>query len=397
MSNIKSWSLVPASNNAAPPQGAPEGMAPSTVNDIIRQQMADHRAQWEDAQWFDYGFSISYTSATVLRFNQTSQAALTHTNRRIKAGVGAGVIYGSILSTSVTSSDTVFTVTWDSGSADASLSYVELGITTFTNSALPAVTPSYMRVLPAGIGPLPYAGSSIPSGWLYCDGSAISRTTYAALFTAISTTWGVGDGVATFNLPDMRGRTIIGDGTGTVAESVTDANVSVASDTFTVTSNATKWITGQAVVLTTTTTLPTGLSLATTYYVVRASATTIQFATSLANAQNGTIINITAVFGSGTHTVTGTLTIRTLGQIGGEEAHAVSSTEMLSHTHPVAVTVFPQGADTGAFRLPIGRVQNNSAGSVSTDASSAVASSTGGNVAANVMPPFVVTKYIISY
>lgn len=144
MSNIKSWSTTPASNNSAPPQGAPEGMAPSTVNDIIRQQMSDHRTQWEDGQWFDYGFSISYTSATVLRFNQTSQAALTHANRRVKAGVGAGVIYGSILSTSVTSSDTVFTVTWDSGSADASLSYVELGIMTFTNSALPSAIPSYV-------------------------------------------------------------------------------------------------------------------------------------------------------------------------------------------------------------------------------------------------------------
>lgn len=50
-----------------------------------------------------------------------------------------------------------------------------------------------------------YAGSSAPTGYLICDGSAVSRTTYATLFTAISTTWGVGDNSTTFNIPDMRG------------------------------------------------------------------------------------------------------------------------------------------------------------------------------------------------
>ena len=56
----------------------------------------------------------------------------------------------------------------------------------------------------------PYAGSSAPSGFLLCDGSAVSRTTYADLFTAISTAFGVGDGSTTFNLPDMRGRLPVG-------------------------------------------------------------------------------------------------------------------------------------------------------------------------------------------
>ncbi|MBM3556935.1 MAG: hypothetical protein FJX47_15435 [Alphaproteobacteria bacterium] len=61
---------------------------------------------------------------------------------------------------------------------------------------------------------LAYGGATIPSGWLDCDGSAISRSTYAALFTALGTTWGAGDGSTTFNLPDLRGRTAIGAGTG---------------------------------------------------------------------------------------------------------------------------------------------------------------------------------------
>lgn len=53
-----------------------------------------------------------------------------------------------------------------------------------------------------------------PAGWLLCDGSAVSRTTYATLYAAIGDTWGAGDGSTTFNLPDLRGRAPIGAGTG---------------------------------------------------------------------------------------------------------------------------------------------------------------------------------------
>ena len=51
---------------------------------------------------------------------------------------------------------------------------------------------------------------TIPSGWLLCDGSAVSRTTYAELFAAIGTTYGVGDGTTTFNLPNFIGRVVQG-------------------------------------------------------------------------------------------------------------------------------------------------------------------------------------------
>ena len=55
-----------------------------------------------------------------------------------------------------------------------------------------------------------YAGSVAPQGYLVCDGSAVSRTTYAALFAAIGTTFGAGDESTTFNLPDLSGRVAIG-------------------------------------------------------------------------------------------------------------------------------------------------------------------------------------------
>lgn len=58
-----------------------------------------------------------------------------------------------------------------------------------------------------------YAGSSAPTGWLLCNGQAVSRTTYSALFSAIGTVWGVGDGSTTFNVPDMRESSPYGAGT----------------------------------------------------------------------------------------------------------------------------------------------------------------------------------------
>jgi len=64
---------------------------------------------------------------------------------------------------------------------------------------------------PAGII-VPFGGTSAPTGYLACDGSAVSRTTYADLFAALSTTWGTGDGSSTFNVPDLRGAFLRGTG-----------------------------------------------------------------------------------------------------------------------------------------------------------------------------------------
>lgn len=72
----------------------------------------------------------------------------------------------------------------------------------------------YSLGLPVG-SVVPYAGSSVPPGYLFCDGTPANRTTYAALFSVLGTTYGAGDGSTTFGLPDLRGRAPIGVGTGT--------------------------------------------------------------------------------------------------------------------------------------------------------------------------------------
>lgn len=222
-----------------------------------------------------------------------------------------------------------------------------------------------------------YGGSTPPTGFLSCDGSAVSRTTYADLFAVISTNFGVGDGSTTFNLPDLRSSVPIGSGQKTKTFTFEDSDVTVGTDTIVVDSNQYLY-TGQAVALTTSGTLPSGLS-ATTYYVIRVSATAIKLATSVANANEGTAVDITAASGGGTHTLTLTLTNRTIGDAGGEETHALTNAEMPSHTHTV-----DGAANTGG-----------AAGGGSLALSNNTTSAAGSDSPHNNMPPFVTVNYII--
>ena len=89
------------------------------------------------------------------------------------------------------------------------------------------------RIAPTGVV-LPFAGGSIPTGWLLCTGGAVSRTTYANLFAVISTTYGLGDGSTTFNVPDMQGR--VPAGVNTSDSNFVSLNTKVGSATHTLTS-----------------------------------------------------------------------------------------------------------------------------------------------------------------
>ena len=82
-----------------------------------------------------------------------------------------------------------------------------IGDGTITSDKL--ATSAITALMPSG-SVIPYAGTSTPTNWLLCAGQAVSRATYADLFSAISTTYGVGDGSTTFNIPDLRGRVIAG-------------------------------------------------------------------------------------------------------------------------------------------------------------------------------------------
>jgi microcystin-dependent protein len=93
------------------------------------------------------------------------------------------------------------------------IGYVD-GVTSAIQTQIDNVIASLSSAVPTGTLSM-YAGSTAPTGYLICNGTAVSRTTYAALFGIVSTDYGAGDGSTTFNLPDLRGRAPIGAGTGT--------------------------------------------------------------------------------------------------------------------------------------------------------------------------------------
>ena len=120
-------------------------------------------------------------------------------------------------------------------STDAT-STVPIVLPTAPTTTLQAATKGYVdQSSPAGMI-APFAGTSAPTGWLACEGQAVSQTTYAALYAAIGTTWDIGgEGAGNFRLPDLRGMFLRGAGTnatgsssGAVGQAVSD----YAADTY---------------------------------------------------------------------------------------------------------------------------------------------------------------------
>lgn len=135
-----------------------------------------------------------------------------------RGGTGASLALGA--SGSVLQSNGAAVVFGTDGSALINLNATQLTSGTLPNARFPAVLPaidgSALTNLPVQLPPgciLPYGASAAPTGYLLCDGSAVNRTTYAALFAIVATTYGVGDGSTTFNLPDLRQRFPLGKAT----------------------------------------------------------------------------------------------------------------------------------------------------------------------------------------
>ena len=83
-------------------------------------------------------------------------------------------------------------------------------LSVYTEAEVDAVASATLGLAAPSGAVLAFACDSAPNGWLKCNGAAVSRTTYAALFTAIGTTFGAGNGSTTFNLPDLRGEFVRG-------------------------------------------------------------------------------------------------------------------------------------------------------------------------------------------
>jgi microcystin-dependent protein len=132
---------------------------------------------------------------------------------------------------------------------------------------------------------IPFGGTSIPTGFLLCNGQAVSRTTYADLYTAIGTAYGNGDGSTTFNVPDLRGTFLRGH----MDVSTVSGSGSASSNNATFTAHGIIR-TGMKVRISSGTL--TGLSANTDYFAIVVDADTLAFATSYSSAIAGTKISI---------------------------------------------------------------------------------------------------------
>lgn len=240
------------------------------------------------------------------------------------------------------------------------------------------VTADYRQFSPVGMIS-PYAGRSAPTGWLLCDGTAVSRTTYAALLAAIAPS-------GTFT--------------------VTQASPAV----FTKTTHG--LVAGDKLSLTTTGALYTGLAVNTDYYVITAGLTADEFQVSASRA--GAAVN-TSGSQSGVHTLyasnygkgNGSTTfnvpdLRGYVSVGykssdanfdvlnvpntyaGEKTHVLLEAELAAHTHTLTIGSTGGG---NTYAVPTSNVNN----------SQQTTSSTGSNTAHNNLQPYVVINYIIKY
>jgi microcystin-dependent protein len=198
------WSEDDNANTSAAPDGAPEGMAPSGVNNVLRAHQ---------------GALKRFYNWTTPKITGGSGTAYT-----LSYAVAPGALVDGM--THLVQFHAV-------NAAGATLNVNSLGATPLHYHAAAA-----WRVAPPGLVDVdevcrvayhgssgayrlidrrnrtgevvPFTGSTAPAGALLCYGQTVSRTTYAGLFAAISTTYGGGDGSTTFSLPDLRGRTAAG-------------------------------------------------------------------------------------------------------------------------------------------------------------------------------------------
>jgi hypothetical protein len=118
-------------------------MAPSGVNNTMRENMAAIRRQFQDAEWADWGYTPTY--ATTDSFTLVGdRTGIFHAGRRIKASDSSDTFYGTIASATY-SSNTRVSCTLDAGSFTTSLSGISVGILSFNNKSVPEVSASYAR------------------------------------------------------------------------------------------------------------------------------------------------------------------------------------------------------------------------------------------------------------
>ena len=208
---IENYNIVPGNNGSVLATGSlVEGQAPSTLNDAIRQALADLRNFYNDPQWIEYG--IGNGSTTYTRVNSTTVTInanvidVYHVGRRVKIVDGTGTtIYGTITSVAFNSPNTTIVMSFDNSASIGSGT-----ITSFKIGAISSVNTSSPTNVQTG-GLIMWSTATLPDGWLLADGSFVSKTTYAGLWNAIGSTYGT-PSASQFYLPNLKDKFVIGKG-----------------------------------------------------------------------------------------------------------------------------------------------------------------------------------------
>lgn len=244
MPNFSKYSLTPASNNAAPPDGFPEGMAPSAVNDGQRDMAAVIRDLGDRARGPLHLLTSVSGADTIVGTATPAIGAYAAGQRFAFAAAGANTGAATLNVNGVGAVG----IKKGSGSTDLAAGDIPSGALV---EVMYLTSPSnHFRLLSVSAGAqtggtmpvgavMPYAGTSAPAGWLFCYGQSLLRASYAALFAAIGTTYGSVDGTH-FTLPDLRGRVVAGqdDMGGTSANRLTNQSGGLDGDTLGATGGA---------------------------------------------------------------------------------------------------------------------------------------------------------------
>lgn len=219
MGDTTLWSVTAATNASADPSiNWAEGQAPGTVNDSARATMAALAQRWLD----EAAYVASGGSSTA--YTVTPQQTITAYREGLTIGFRAHTACGATPTLNVSALGAKALRNRANGTLAAneiaSGAYVRAvysaSLDTFLIMNQPVSTELDVLIAALGYTTFPvgfvadYAGSTAPSKWLFSYGQAVSRTTYASLFSALGTTYGSGNGSTTFNLPDYRGRVIAG-------------------------------------------------------------------------------------------------------------------------------------------------------------------------------------------
>jgi microcystin-dependent protein len=192
------WSETDASNSTPAPDGAPEGMFPSGVNDTIRAMMGATK------RWYDWSIPKT-TGGTSTAYTLAYSAAPGALLDGMVHVVQFNAANGNAPTLNVNSLGAIPLYYYSAGAWRA-VPAALFDTDTISRVAYNASASAYRLLDVRGdTGEIKaFAGATVPKGYLLCFGQAISRTAYAGLFAVLGTTYGAGDGSTTFNLPDLR-------------------------------------------------------------------------------------------------------------------------------------------------------------------------------------------------